>query len=410
MAIVLVVDTTPSTISIENLRDGDEEQAFAISEQSFFSGRPFDPNAVVPANDRIVAAYRGDQLLGRLKILDSAQWFGGKSVPMGGIGGVVVAAEARGMGIAQRLLDEALQRMRADGPSGGAAISTLYPTTATLYRSRGYEFAGTYTRPSIAVAEADMGGAPAAVQVTWDDPRVRALYNQVAQRHDGWLDRTDYTWASVAQGFRKKKPPHFLYGIERGGPDGELIAVIGYSYASTETPLALFDIDVHMLFALDGGGLADALTFLSRNGTTAGDIALLYPADQLRLSVRHGQRVSQGEHLAWMTRLVDPEAAVAARGYVEGVDIEVHLNINDATVPANDGPHVLRIVAGVGSLEAGGRGAAAVDIGDFASLYTGFADAGFLATAGRLAGAEASDVDALRRAFAGPPPTIVDFF
>ena len=393
-------------ITIENLRDGDEERAFAISQQAFGPGAPYDPAGVYPPNERTVAAYRGDELLGRLKILDSAQWFGGKSVPMGGIGGVIVAPEARGLGVASRLLDEALVRMS----TSGVAISTLYPTTATLYRSRGYEFAGTYTRPQMSVADADMGGSPTAIAVTWDDPRVRALYDKVGARHNGWLDRTDYSWASAWQGFSKAKPPHYLYGIERDDSTDELKAVVGYSYVSTSTNHSLFDIDVRFLFATDGGALADALTFLSSNGTTAGIITALYPSDELRLSLRHGQRLDQGEHLAWMSRLIDAPTAIAARGYLDGTEAEVHLDIIDPSISANHGAHVLRVTNGAGSLEPGGRAEATLDIGDLSSLYTGYADAGFLADAGRLAGAEPSDIASLRRAFAGSAPTIVDFF
>ena len=389
-------------ITIENLRDGDEEVAFAIAEQSFGAYQTYDPNAVEPGNDRTVAAYRGDQLLGRLRILDSAQWFGGRSVPMGGIGGVVVAAEARGMGIAGRLLDEALVRMHAEGK----VISTLYPTTATLYRSRGYEFAGSYTKDVLHVDDADLGGAPDARKVSWDDPEVRTLYGQASARRHGWLDRTDYTWASVWQGFQKKPAPHYLYGMYR---DADLVAVVGYSYAAPRDD-ALFDLDVHMLFAIDGNGLADALTFLSRNGTTGGELKLLYPADELRLSLRHGQWLTPGEHFTWMTRLVNAPGAIAARGYVDGIDAEIHLEIHDANVASNAGAHVLRVSGGEGRLESGGRSEVAVDIGDLASLYTGHADPLFLAGAGRLAGAEPRDIDALTRAFAGPRPTIVDFF
>lgn len=402
IGIVPVVDVT-----IESLRDGDEEAAHALAEQSFGPSRPYDPVAVSPPNSDTVAAYQGDTLVGRLKVLDSAQWFGGRSVSMGGIGGVVVAPEARGQRIAQRLLDEALHRMHADG----RALSTLYPTTATLYRSRGYEFAGSYTVPALRVADADLDSAVRAEPITWDDARVRALYNRVSVRRNGWLDRTDYTWASVLQGFHKKDRPHYLYGMFR--EDDELVAVVGYTYQPVADPDPageLFDIDVHMLFAADGAGFADALSFLARNGTTGRLLKLLYPIDELRLSVRHGQRVRSGVTLSWMSRLVDAPAAIAARGYLPDVDAEVHLAVHDPTLVANQGPHVLRVANGVGSLEPGGRAEAHIDCGDFASLYTGYADPGFLANAGRLAGAEPPDVDALRRAFAGPPPTIVDFF
>ncbi len=399
--IVLVVRYT-----IENLRDGDQERAHQIAAQSFGGNRPFDPSALLPSLDRTIAAYDGQALAGRLKIVDSAQWFGGRSVSMGGVSGVIVAPEYRRRGIAQQLLDASLQRMH----EMGTAISTLYATTATLYRSRGYEFAGTTSIAVLDAGDADMGGSPNAELIGWDDPRVRALYNRVAQSRNGWLDRTDYTWASAWQGFEKLPEPRALYGIVRAD---NIVAVAGYSCTSPSIAPSFdahFDMHTRFLFAQDGAGLADALTLLALHGPTAGVIEFVYPTDELRLSIRQGQRITEKERPAWMTRLIDAKAAIAARGFTADVTAEVHLDVIDPQLPHNHGPRVLQIQNGTGVLETGGRGDVSVDVGDLASLYTGYSDAGMLRAAGRLAGAETGDVEALRRAFSGSAPHLVDFF
>ena len=69
---------------------------------------------------------------------DMRQWWHGRAVPMAGVGGVKVAPEQRGRGTGRALMTEVL-RVIADR---GYPLSVLYPATAPLYRSLGWELAG----------------------------------------------------------------------------------------------------------------------------------------------------------------------------------------------------------------------------------------------------------------------------
>lgn len=388
-------------ISIETLRNGDEESCFDLGQQVFGGTDPRDPDRVQPPNDRIIVAYDGASIVGRLTIHDYSQWYGGRSVSMGGIGGVAVAPEARGQGIAGQMLAEALRHMGDIGHS----ISVLYPSTATLYRSFGWEFAGHYSWARLDSADIDLGGSPNVVRLEPTDLRVRALYDEAAVSHCGWLDRNDYTWATILRNFETTPMPSYLYGIERYG---ELVAVAGYSYSKPSA--GQFDLSVRLLFACDGSGLADVLTFLGRHNTTVTNVDLLYPSHDLQLCIAQGHRIVEHHHEPWMLRLVDPTAAMAARGFPLGLEATIELNVFDEQIERNAGRFVLTIRDGRGSLEPGGPGAVSVHVSDLAALYSGHVDPAFLASAGRLAGAESSDIDSLRLAFSGPGPTLVDYF
>ena len=65
-----------------------------------------------------------------LTLIPMAQWFGGRSVPMTGVNLVGTAPEARGRGVATRMMIAAVREMRKNG----VPISTLYPAKQTLYR------------------------------------------------------------------------------------------------------------------------------------------------------------------------------------------------------------------------------------------------------------------------------------
>src|SRR2546426_9159996 len=84
-------------------------------------------------NYRVVR--RGSMVLGGCALLPMGQFFGGRSVPMMGVGAVGVAPEHRGQRAASTLMRAALKDMHARG----YPLSALYPATLPLYRSAGYE-------------------------------------------------------------------------------------------------------------------------------------------------------------------------------------------------------------------------------------------------------------------------------
>src|SRR3954466_14064376 len=115
-------------------------QAFAVAE----SDRERWTNLVDP--ELMTTAFLGTQGVGSLNVIPLGQWYGGRSVPMGGVATVVVRPEHRGEGIAARLLAYALERMR----DGGIVVSPLPPATTRVYRASGWEIGGDLARHTIA--------------------------------------------------------------------------------------------------------------------------------------------------------------------------------------------------------------------------------------------------------------------
>jgi predicted acetyltransferase len=76
------------------------------------------------------------------------------------------------------------------------------------------------------------------------------------------------------------------------------------------------------------------------------------------------------------------------------VQLEVDIELEDELLAHNRGRFVLMVKDGQGSLSPGGRGRLALDIRELAAAFSGF---------------YTSD-DRLAAAFAGTPPTLVDFF
>jgi len=88
--------------------------------------------------DQLRVVREGGRVVGSLLLIPMGQYFGGKSVPMVGIAGVGVGIADRGRGVARALMAGTVQELA----ERGVALSTLYASTQTLYRSVGYERAG----------------------------------------------------------------------------------------------------------------------------------------------------------------------------------------------------------------------------------------------------------------------------
>jgi predicted acetyltransferase len=111
----------------------------------------------------------------------------------------------------------------------------------------------------------------------------------------------------------------------------------------------------------------------------------------------------------WMLRILDPRAALEARGYPLGLSAELHFEIQDATLPENDGRFVLEIAEGAGRVRPGGQGHLRADIRGLAAIYGGWSTPQAARGLGLLDGAE----EMLQRAaaaFAGPIPWMTDMF
>ena len=103
-------------MEIREYTEDDRDTVVRMRNLAFAStGEP--PEKLLTPGTFGLLAHEGGQALGSLLINDFAQHFGGRAVPMGGVGGVVVDPHARGKGVASAMVDTALRRMREDRKS-----------------------------------------------------------------------------------------------------------------------------------------------------------------------------------------------------------------------------------------------------------------------------------------------------
>jgi hypothetical protein len=301
-----------------------------------------------------------------------------------------------------------MARLLGDIADRGYPVSALYPATAPLYRSFGWEIAGgayetvlparslgallpAVTGP--AGAAADSGAtAPAAAPrraTPADGAAVVTVKGLVhaALRHCGpntrdprdlpdWLDNSD----------------NFAYLADDG--------FLAYSWADGTD-----EIEIEELIAVSAETARAFWQIVGSHATMASRVrAWLPPGDAVQWLTREPDAMTCRAK-SWMLRVLDPPAAIAARGYPAGVAVSAQLDLTDVNRPANSGRWRLDIAGGSGNLERADRDSPGnplrLGARGLAALFGG-EGVGALRLAGLVAGGDPGTDDALDCAFSGP--------
>src|SRR5689334_18030359 len=86
-------------------------------------------------HEHLRAVRRDGRAVAGMSIIPMGHYFGGRSVPAGGITAVGVAPEQRGSGVGLWMIQQSLQELHRQG----VPIATLYPATTAFYRRAGFE-------------------------------------------------------------------------------------------------------------------------------------------------------------------------------------------------------------------------------------------------------------------------------
>ena len=392
---------------LRSLERGELEQAWALDRDAFRTPEERRERFLGLDPARFVGAFDGERLVGVVAAHPMRQFFGGRAVPMGGVHSVAVVPDRRGRGLGKRLLLELCAGMR----ERGEALSTLFPATSRPYRAVGYELAGTMCWRRITPRALEMlprtPGATLRALAADEIPLLARCYAEVAAGANGFLERSAAWWELTRDHFWRGRS---VFAVQAA--DGRITGYLAYrqlegEYTSLGGPFKLAVDEIlwtereagQALWGLLASWAPQVETILYR-GTAEDPLLFLLPEQELALVAE----------LRWMSRLLDPVAAVAARGFAEELDAEAHLELADPLLPANEGRFVLRVAKGRGELARGGRGDVRLDAGSFASLFTGYATPDALARAGRLGGDPGASRAALAAAFAGPTPWMLDHF
>lgn len=335
------------------------------------------------------------------------QHFGGRAVPLAGYSPVAVLPEYRGRGWGRAVTAAPLADLR----ERGEVIAGLFPASVALYRSVGFEVAGSYVHRRIPAAHlAALDPAPEVVVrrgTAADLAAVHRCYARLSPRTDGSLVRPPSWWA------RRLAPDLAgteLYVVDDPDTDGEVAGYAAYRHGRGRHPY-----DYSVVVTEVHGATAAVQRALWRvvgsSGSQAPDVAVVGPAeDPLFLLTGSADPLAVRSEIRWMIRLVDAAGAVAARGWNAAVAGRVDLEVVDDHAPWNAGRWVLEVADGVGRLTRGGSGAVTVTVGGLSAWWAGYAPARLLAATGHVASADRRALDLLDGLGAATPPTLVDFY
>ncbi|MEH2464864.1 GNAT family N-acetyltransferase [Nostoc sp.] len=378
----------------------DIQQLGSIFEQCFISGLGGEEayiNLIGVENFRIIR--ESEQLIGGLATLDMGQWWGGVRVPMTGISVVGIAPEYRGSGAAIALMQQTLKELYARG----IPLSALYPSIQGLYRKVGYEQGGSWCNWEVPTKGIQVRGKPLPLQpiVSINHQVFHELYQQQARLTHGFLDRHPAIWERLIQPDKKEtfyayfigtkeKPQGYILFSQHSAEDGAILRIKDWVILTDAAAQSFWSFLANHRSQIDRvqwrSSVIDSLTLLLPEQTA-----------KLKYTIR------------WMLRVVDVVKALEMRGYPSGIETELHLDIQDNLLDANNGKFILSVANGRGEVTKGGKGELQLDIRELAPLYTSLFAPYHLQIAGKLHGTETA-ISAATQIFAGSSPWVADFF
>lgn len=355
-----------------------------------------------PQGYRVVRQH--DQVLAGLGIIEMGQWFGGARVPVAGITAVGVAPEHRGTGIGSRLMCTMLQEIHEKG----IPLSVLYPATLPFYRRIGYERAGVQLTYELPLQMIDLRDTTLEMQPAEDDAAIQdmyELYDQRAYYCAGHLDRPQWMWQLKLES--GDQPTHKYLIVRDSTPEGYVI----FTQSRRDQPIRILDMGIttqnagkRLLTFFSGyRSMVESMTW--RGGPR--DPLLYLLADNLIAGMRPKHTIQRAYD--WMLRIVDVVGALSTRGYPAELQAELHLEIRDNLLPANNGRFMLEVNDGYAQVSPGGQGHIYMHVRDLAALYTGYVNPLELRVSGSLSGSD-SNLALLGLLFAGPQPWMSDMF
>jgi len=351
-------------------------------------------------HENVRVLHRDGRVIGGLLTVPMGQFFGGRSVPMVGIAGVGITPDARGGGIATKLMSETVREARRNG----FALSTLYPATVPLYRGVGYARAGARYETRITPhAAATRARELEIVRVeSAADVDVRGTYARFAALRPGFLDRGPYVWG------RSFKPRKGAVETFKAMGDRGCEGYVTIKHQMGDGGAIASEVFANDFVAITRQGAERLLDLMAGYGSIATAVRWYGAAPDLLTSVLSDRRHEIKLNEYWMLRVCDVERALTVRGYPQ-LEASLDLEVADDIIPENAGRFRLRLSDGRAIVERGGEGTFRIDVRGLAALYSGFHDARTLADLGELT-ARDTDLAVADAIFAGRSPAMSDFF
>ena len=337
-----------------------------------------------------------DELVGGLAFVEDAQHFGGLPVSCACVSAVAVTPHFRGFGVGKTLVRSLVKELA----EREFAISSLYPSSWTFYRSAGYELAGCRSTFKASLSALPKGNKSHEMRP--------ASLTELSELSSMWRKTKAFENGTLS---RKHA---FFHGKRYLAKDGlQLYKAMKEDtcegYVSFRLRKEDRAIAIDTICGANDTVLLTILGFLRRfdpfypeiiwNGKELNELLWLFAEREYRLT----------HSLPWMTRIVRVDRALEERGYPKSFNGEFHFQIEDALVGENTGPWIMTVENGRAEVKMGGRGEIELDILSLAPLYTGSLCARTLAAKERLK-AQENQIENLSFLFGGPLPYLNQMF
>jgi predicted acetyltransferase len=342
--------------------------------------------------ERSLIAADDDEVVAHAAAFTREMTVPGAVLPAAHVTMVGVAPTHRRRGLLTRLMRRQLREVREEGRETFAA---LWASEAPIYPRFGYGLAATRLSMEIGTREVTLrpdwqqptsavgrlrSGLPATLR-----KELETVYEHLRPERPGWSSRSDAWWQKVLADTEHTR---------RGLTERRAIVLDGDSgprgYAtyrtksdwSTAGPKGEVHIDAAM--AIDPSAYAALWEFLLNIDLTRTATYRYAAVDEplLHLVADPGRLGAQVTHALWV-RLIDLEAALAARRYAATVDVVIE--VHDALLPENSGRW--RLTGDQDGAACAPTGAAAdlvCDVRDLGAAYLGGTSLAALAAAGRV--------------------------
>ena len=360
------------------------------------------------------------ELRATLRLIDMPLWFGAAPVASGGLSAVATPPEYRRQGYIGRLLRATLEEIR----DRGWPLSALYPFSFPFYKRYGWEHIVdnvNYTFPIERLPSRPNAGTWHAVALSTDfnsDPEtggvadddlaaLMGVYDAWVVGQNGPMARDARWWRmqKLAVG-RDKRPDAYVWRDAAGTPRAYVIYAFENLTSEWHRRVQVWD-----WAALDAEALHALLLFLRQHDSQAAEVRIAVPEATRFLALFDNPEFKVEIEAGLMLRLVDVPAALTARRYPPEARAQVTLGVHDPVLDWNTGPVALTAADGTGIAE---RTSAApglsLDVRTLARLYSGYLTPAEAAALGLLTVHDPAALTAATALFAGPRPTIFDFF
>jgi predicted acetyltransferase len=337
--------------------DAGELERFMVAEGLAFQAPPDEEDVarerLLAEPDRYFVALEGEAFVGTAGACSTRLTVPGpRSVPAAGITavGVVPSHRRRGINTAliATLLDQAAERSEA--------VAFLWASEASIYRRFGFGLASVCIEFEVAtehgrfVEEAPVAGEVRLLPRNEALSAMRPVHERVASARPGMIAIEDrwWTWLFVERKEDREKPPYYVVHHDaNGGVDGYAEYRFEHSWLHN---VSLGVVEVRQLIAANPVASATLWRYLLDLDLAGTVKAWNRPADEelMRFAAeprRLNARLADG---LWV-RLVDPAAALRARGYE--ADGRLVLEIVDAFRPATSGRYSLEVRDGEAGVE-----------------------------------------------------------